>query len=418
MMEYPKIRLLTPIPVELPEGNFIFLQDPNRYTPESVFLPPGVFSVVQFFDGHRSISDIQRDYHAYYGTRLATEAIRSVVEQLDQYFLMESPAFHKHRQHLRHEFAALSIRHSSHQGAAYPDDAAAIIDQFDRFFTHENGPGNVPAPSSSGEMPCLQAIMAPHIDIKAGGVSFAWAYDALAASEADLFIILGTSHVDMQNFFALTRKGFETPFGVMETESCAVNTLANHLPYDPFEDELIHKYEHSIEFQVVFLQYWQQKLGNTNTAIKILPILCGGSLHETIYDDRSVHDVPHIDESIAALQQVLRQHGNACLIASVDFSHVGTRYGDSRAPNAETLALVERTDRALLSTLERGDYQDFLAQLTHTRNATQVCGYAPIYTMLRLLEGAKGTLLHYDRTELSQGSFVSFASMVWKTVSA
>jgi predicted class III extradiol MEMO1 family dioxygenase len=75
--------------------------------------------------------------------------------------------------------------------------------------------------------------------------------------------------------------------------------------------------------------------------------------------------------------------------------------------------MVEETDRGLLAALERVDHQDFVTRLQQNRNATQVCGFVPIYTLLRLLEGTRGRLLHYDRTELSPGSFVSFASMMW-----
>jgi AmmeMemoRadiSam system protein B len=326
---------------------------------------------------------------------------------------MDSPAFEQHLHRLRSEFAEMSVRLSSHKGAAYPDDRNALLQQLDGYFTDVNGPGSVPEATHRPSASSLKAIMAPHIDISTGGPTFAWAYHALATSDADRFVILGTSHVEMKNFFALTRKTFETPFGHVETDQVFVDALAGQLSYDPFEDELIHKSEHSIEFQVVFLQYLREKMGRGSVPIKIVPILCGGSMHEAIVSNQPMDQVPQLDESIKSLHAVFEQYPGTCLVASVDFSHIGLRYGDPEEPSPQKLTMVEETDRTLLAALERVDHQDFVAQLQQNCNATQVCGFVPIYTMLRLLEGTRGTLLHYDRTELNPGSFVSFASMAW-----
>ena len=409
-MEYPKIRAVSPIPVELPEGKFIYLQDPNNYTSESVLLPPAIFSVVQFFNGKRSIEEIQRDYKQHYRTHVELEDIRQIVAHLDQCFLIESPAFEQHLQRLRREFAALPVRHSSHKGAAYPEDKQELIQQLDSYFLGSNGPGRLPEKCAET---APKAILAPHIDIKSGGPAFAWAYDALAASDADTFVILGTSHVEMKNFLALTRKSFETPFGAIESDQDFIDTFNKQISYDPFEDELIHKSEHSVEFQIVFLQYLQEKLGRAQNSVKIVPILCGGVMHEALYNNHPVQEVPQVEESIRALQSVLASRKKICVIASVDFSHIGVRYGDAETPDAGTLAAVERIDRHLLESLKQADHQGFIDQLQENCNASQVCGYAPMYTMMRLLNGAKGRLLRYDKTELSPGSFVSFASMMW-----
>ena len=148
-MEYPKIRLVSPIPVELPEGKFIYLQDQSSYAKEPVLLPPEVFSVVQFFNGERSIADIQRDYNTQYGITLHADDIRRIAEHLDQSFFMESAAFERHLQELRAEFASLSIRPSTHKGAAYPDDKGALIHQLDRYFTDAKGPGQLSDPKGT-----------------------------------------------------------------------------------------------------------------------------------------------------------------------------------------------------------------------------------------------------------------------------
>ncbi|MBD3307509.1 AmmeMemoRadiSam system protein B [candidate division KSB3 bacterium] len=412
-MEYPKIRPISAFPLEIPEGQFICLQDPHRYAENPVFVAPETFAVIQFFDGRHTVKDIQDAYMRQYGMLVHAEQIQQIVEQLDQYFLLESPTFFAHVKHLRAEFASQPVRLSSHKGAAYPDKREALCQQLAAYFTDARGPGAVPQARSDSEPSTLKAIMAPHIDLNAGGPTYAWAHQALAASDADLFVILGTSHVEMRNFFALTRKSFETTFGKVATEQPFVEALADRLSYDSFEDELIHKTEHSIEFQLVFLQYLRQQLGRTDTPMTIVAMLCGGAMHEAIVGNRPVEDVSQLEESIRGLQAVLEQYPGACVIASVDFSHVGLRYGARQSPNTAQLATVERTDRTLLAAMEQGDHQSFVNHLHQNRNATQVCGVVPIYTLLRVLDGAQGTLLHYDRAELGSGSFVSFASMAW-----
>ncbi len=418
-MQYPKIRPISAFPVETSEGEFICLQDPNHYLEDSVFVSPEMFFVIRHFDGKHSFVEIQEAYMRHYGVLLYTKEIQQIVQELDQHLLLESPTFFAHLKRLRKEFARMSVRPPTHKGAAYPEDLAVLHRQFDTYFINAKGPGKIPVhqpyASDRTKTSSLKAIMAPHIDIKTGGPTFAWAYHALETSEADLFIILGTSHVDMKNFLALTRKAFETPFGRIETDHGFVNGLADQVSYDPFEDELIHKSEHSIEFQVIFLQYLREKMRRTKTSMKIVPILCGGSMYEAIAYNRPVEQVPQLEESIRALQRVLRNYEKACVIASVDFSHVGLRYGHRKEPTPEKLAKVERIDRSLLAAMEEVDHESFVTQLQRNRNATQVCGFVPIYTMLRLLEGTQGELLHYDQAEFGQGSYVSFASMAWKT---
>ena len=411
-MEYPKIRPISIFPIELSDGKYICLQDPNRYLENPVVISPETFSVIQFFDGRHSFPDIQEAYLRQYGVLLFTEQIQHITEQLDQHLLLESQAFFEHLGRLRAEFARLAVRPPSHQGAAYAEDQAELTRQITNYFISPSGPGQLPDArhaESAGQRSAIKAILAPHIDLAAGGPTFAWAYHALAASDADLFIILGTSHVEMQNFFALTKKPFETPFGRVETDQPFVAALAAQLSYNPFEDELIHKNEHSIEFQVVFLQYVYGA-----KPIKIVPILCGGLMHEAIALNQPLAQTPQLEESITSLNRLVQDHPNACVIASVDFSHIGLRYGDKSAPNAAILSKGEQVDRNLLTALANVAPEEFVAQLQHHRNATQVCGIAPMYTLLRLLEGTKGSLLHYDHAETGPGSIVTFASMVWE----
>ena len=413
-MTYPKLRPISAFPITHDNEEYICLQDPHHYLESPVVVTPETLSVLQFFDGKHSFIEIQEAYMQRYDVLVYTEQLQQIVGQLDQCLLLESPRFFAHVEQMRQEFAALAVRSSTHQGAAYPEEKDAICHQFDGYFTSKNGPGRIPQANPAAASRRVKAVMAPHIDFSAGGPTYAWAYDALAGSDAEIFVILGTSHVDMKNYFALTRKAFATPFGELQAHQGFVEKLADFVSYNPFEDELIHKTEHSVEFQVVFLQYLGERIQRNHRPISIVPILCGGLLHEAIAFNQPTAQVPQLEESIHGLQRVLEQYNNVCVIASVDLSHVGLKYGHVEKPGTMELAMVEQTDRNLLHAMKEADHRQFMAQLHQNRNATQVCGVAPIYTMLRLLDGAHGALLHYKQAEFGPGSYVSFASMVWE----
>ena len=56
--------------------------------------------------------------------------------------------------------------------------------------------------------------------------------------------------------FTLTRKHFQTPLGLAQTDQAYIDRLVAHYGDGLFDDELTaHLPEHSIELEVVFLQY-------------------------------------------------------------------------------------------------------------------------------------------------------------------
>ena len=111
-------------------------------------------------------------------------------------------------------------------------------------------------------------IAAPHISPHGGWQSYRAAYQELTPDLRDrTFVVLGTSHYGQPDMFGLTRKPFATPFGTTRVDSALVNELGAQ-PGVLMED-YCHAVEHSIEFQVVFLQ------SIFGPDIRILPVLCG-----------------------------------------------------------------------------------------------------------------------------------------------
>src|SRR6185437_15452536 len=116
------------------------------------------------------------------------------------------------------------------------------------------------------------AIAAPHASPEGGWDTYRAAYQSLPPLEQarDLtFVILGTSHYGAPDRFGLTRKNFVTPFGETQTNAELVNELEQAAPGAVLMEDYCHAVEHSIEFQVVFLQHLY------GPRVRILPILCG-----------------------------------------------------------------------------------------------------------------------------------------------
>ena len=112
--------------------------------------------------------------------------------------------------------------------------------------------------------------MAPHIDLSVGYKAYASTYGLLKHTRPTRVIVLGTGHQLQEGLFSLTEKDFETPLGVTPTEGNGVDDLRKSAPDIMAPDDFVHRSEHSIEFQLIFLQHQLKE-----TPFTLIPILCG-----------------------------------------------------------------------------------------------------------------------------------------------
>ena len=231
---------------------------------------------------------------------------------------------------------------------------------------------------------------------------------SLTPSDADrTFVILGTSHYGMPDRFGLTRKPFVSPYGHTTPALDLIDSLANQAGDAVLMEDYCHAVEHSIEFQVVFLQH----LYGPN--IKILPILCGSFL-KSLYDGGLPEDDEQVRRMFGALGEMAAREGSKlCWVLGVDMAHMGQRYGDrftAVAQQAEMAEVAER-DRKRIASMEAGDARGFWEQVQHRQDDLKWCGSAPIYTFLRAVPQARGELRHYQQWNIDEASVVSFAGM-------
>jgi len=405
-MEHPKLRPIDAFPIETSGQQAMCLRDPFN-SKNTFVVPDHVFYIICHFDGNHSILDIQSKFSQKYGELLPGDNIRQIIQEMDKNLLLENDRSRDFIKKLKDDFRNSAIRKDAHAGTAYEADRDKLKDQIDGFFTSADGPGK---PSLSNKTTGLKGVIAPHIDIGCGGPCFAWAYKEIAeSSDAELFIILGIAHTGTRNLFVLTDKTFETPFGNVETDKDFLESLHKKNKTDYFEDEFVHRDEHSIGFQLVFLQYLYHQKKN----FSMVPILCS-SFGEADGDNNSSRQTSQFEEFVSSLKKTIKESKKkTCIIASVDLAHVGSRFGDREIQDEAYLKKLRSDDTEMLKYAEFLDAEGFRNSIQKDHNSRKICGYPAIYTLLNVIEASEGKFLKYSQYADQTNSTVSFASMAF-----
>ncbi len=386
---------------------FVGLRDPLNFTDKVLFLTPPTLFIVSMFDGKHSLRDIQAACMQRFGELIMLDKIQKIVDQLDTYLFLDSNRFHEFESQVRCEFLEAPARSAAHAGVSYPKDDVELKS----FLTsHFAGASDERGQDTTTPIQPPKGIIAPHIDLRQGGVCYGWAYEQIRQSDFDLFVILGTAHAPVRNLFAATVKDFETPLGLVKTDRHLMERLKLRYGASLLEDEFAHKMEHSVEFQVLYLKY----LYGEQREFEILPILCG-SFHELLMEKQSPHSVKEFQNFVDVLRDLLDQSGDrVCFIAGADLSHIGLRFGDPRPPDATELCGLEQEDRGKLEAISKLDKEGFWESIRKDGDRRRVCGFPCIYTLLSLLPACSGKLLRYDQmNDRNTGSAVSYASLVF-----
>ncbi len=404
--DYPKLRNVEFVPTSIGERQGLVLRDPFRYTDKILFVPREVVGIIQFFDGTKTYREIREEIFRRAGISVAEEDIKRVADELDDSYYLVSESFLKEKRRIDEDFFNSPVRVPSHAGAGYPADAEELKTELASYFA---AAGHNEADGPDG---ALVAAVAPHISINAGGESFARVYEKIkAAGPADLYVILGVGHAGIEELFAGTTKDFATPLGTVATDRAFMDDLSRRFGDRLYGGQLLHRTEHTIEFQAVFLKY---VFGDKPFAIA--PILASFP-HTIFFNDRFSGIKAAVDDFVGALRGALADYpGRAVVLASVDFAHVGTKYGDEEPPTAEDIDRVRVRDREMIDIIAAGDTRGFLEHIAADDDGRRICGFPAIYTMLSVIDGAGGTLLSYDDTVMDEeNSTVTFAGMTFSS---
>jgi AmmeMemoRadiSam system protein B len=407
-MDKPKIRAVEAFPVEQQGQTFILLRDPAGIAPEPILIGMGAYFLVAQMDGTNERLDLQAAFARRFGEIIPSEQIQQLIDALDRAYFLDSTRYAERVHALTEEFVRNPQRPAALSGLAYEKDPVQLRQEIAAFFSRPGAPGEIPTPRSDGA--ALSGLISPHIDPRRGGAAYAHAYAELLTRERpELVVILGTSHYGLgPQLFSATRKDYATPLGVIPTDREFVERLAGrYKDGDLFEQELLHRNEHSIEFQALFLAWALGTIG-----YRVVPILVG-SFHQMVLTG----ETPAYDARVGGFLEALRaelevESRRVLIIAGVDFAHVGKKFGDSFSVDEKVAQWVKREDLALIENIKRGDPDGFFADVAKDRDARKICGLSPMYTQLELLRDHPARLLMHDiAMEPQTESAVSFASL-------
>ncbi len=388
-------------PVQVQGKQYVLIRDHLGLVQEGKAVEIPLYQFMALLDGKTTVRDLQAMLMRQRGGMLvSSDEVKTLLAYLEDSFLLESEKFTRAKDAVVAEFVSKTVRPSSHSGRAYPADLLELKRKLDEILALQP---EFPKPDGK-----ILALVAPHIDLSVGGRVYAAAYRNLRDLLPKTVIILGTGHQMAQDVFAVSDKDFETPLGVAECDRLSVEKLKAAGEEVIAKNDFAHRAEHSIEFQVLFLQHLLPK-----GSFKIIPILCGNlqiSLSE--YSRRGYREKVGIflEELKKAVEN---QREEVLLIAGVDLSHIGPKFGHEM-PAQYLTGQSETHDRALLHCLTAQDADLFWQESGRVKDQYNVCGFAALACLLEVLKPCKGQLLSYETWhEDSTRSAVSYAAVVF-----
>jgi AmmeMemoRadiSam system protein B len=269
----------------------------------------------------------------------------------------------------------------------YEGDAEALRLQIKSCFLSNLGPGKLPETNFHIYPRNIVGLICPHAGYMYSGAVAASGYFELAQDGLpETVVILGPNHTGYGSGLSLMREGtWQTPLGEVQVDSELADVILSETSVVDV-DETAHRFEHSIEVQLPFLQYLY------GDKFKLVPICF------------LMQDYDSAVEVGSALTEALDTR-NAVIIASSDMTHY------------EPAKQAETKDRLALNAVTALDARRFY-ETVETQNIT-ACGYAPITALITYAQGvnAKAELLNYHNSGDTSGDFsnvVGYASVLFK----
>lgn len=241
------------------------------------------------------------------------------------------------------------VRRPCQAGAFYAGTAESLKKQIENCFLHELGPGKIPETIKNGPRQVV-GLVCPHAGYMFSGPVAAHAYYKLALDgKPDIVVLFGPNHTGYGSALAVMNEGFwRTPLGDVEIDAELANQIVDESHIIDVDDSA-HRFEHSIEVQLPFLQYLY------GSEFKIAPICF------LMQDLSSARDVGQ------AVAKVLAGK-NAVIIASSDMTHY------------EPQKSAETKDKMALEAVEEMDEAKLYSVIEAHR--ISACGYGPIAALI------------------------------------
>jgi len=401
-MQLPRVRRdLEFFPVQHQGQQLVLIRDALGLVEEGKAVGLPLYQIMAFLDSGATFKDLQMALMRQRGGVLVSrDEINGLLAYLDQSFLLDTHRYREARDRIVADFTSRTVRPCSHSGKSYPADPQELTELLDQILASR------PArPLPDGR---IAALVAPHIDLTVGAGGYSTAYQTLKGEAPSRIILLGVGHHLQNGLFSVTDKAFETPLGTTQADPQAVAQLRESGRDIIAPNDFVHRSEHSIEFQVLFLQHVLQ-----DPTATVIPILCG-SVQAGIpeYSRQAYQDTS--GPFLETLRALVQEPGlNTLILAGVDFSHIGPKFGHDRP--AQSIERDSRIhDQNLMSNLVGIDPNGFWEESRTVQDRFNVCGFSALACLLEVMPECRGEILHYEIWhEPPTRSAVSFASAVF-----
>ncbi len=393
-MPLPRLRMnLDFMPSPYKERPGLLIRDTLQYSDATLIIPPVLVEALGCFDGEQSELDLRQALVNATGDLQISELEEHLITTIRQAGFFEDEVYEELKEAAERCFAESPERVAVHAEGL---DQAQMSEYMGEGDDHKIR---------------LSAIAAPHASPYGAWKSYRTAYRTLSQLDKDrTFVILGTSHYGEPDRFGLTRKPFSTPFGTSTTALDLIDELESNAPKAIKMEDYCHAIEHSIEFQVMFLQHL------FGGSVKVLPILCG-SYARSIYRGGMPEDNEDVKRFLGVMGDMAAREGDKlCWVLGIDMAHMGQRYSDGFEAIAGRglMQQVEQRDRGRLASVVSGDTASFWSLVQENHDDLKWCGSSPLYTFLKIKPQARGEVLGYEQWNIDEGSVVSFASMAFQ----
>jgi len=384
-----------------PERPGLLIRDAYRYSDATLIIPPALVDCLRCFDGETTELDLRAELVRITGDLNVSELERNIIDTLAGSGFLEDDNYAHMREERQRQFAQEPRREATHVGSAYPAEPGELRVTLGGWMNggRRNGTKR------------LMGIAAPHVSPEGGWKSYQSAYGALTPEYKDrTFVVLGTSHYGEPERFGMTRKPFATPLGESAVDLALVDRLAGQAADAILMEDYCHSIEHSIEFQVLFLQHCY------GPDIRILPILCGSFARSIYGGGGAPEDDEKVRRFLGALGELAAKEGERLFwVLGIDMAHMGRRYGDrfvALADQGEMARVCER-DRLRIDRINAGDAAGFWDLVQERRDDLKWCGSSPLYTFLKVAPESRGELNHYEQWNIDDQSVVSFGGITF-----
>ena len=384
-----------------PEPGTVVLVDQFRLG-GPLMISRAAFDLIRLFDGEKTLAVLQTESAVLFGGEaVPLDTIANLVRGLEQEYFLESPRL----------LGRLTVadRPPACVGC-YDADPDKARKQLKRLFTAPGGPGMFGDPGCrvAADGP-VRAVLLPHMDYARGGITYGWGFKELVErTDARLFVIVATSHYSGKRF-TLTRQNFTSPFGRVETDQAYIDRLLRHYGPGLFDDPYAHAAEHSIELEVVGMQY-----AFGDRPFRIVPLLVG-SFFDCVKNHRRPADKADVARMVRALAAAEAEAGEpVCYVISGDLAHIGPKFDDEELVDEDQLRHSKQQDDLLLERAAAADPDGYFHVVAGEDDVRRICGLPPTYVALSAATPSAGKLLHYGRFVHPEGfESVSFASMAF-----